>query len=287
MTRYATAVVTGASGGVGAAFARLLAAEGSALVLVARDAARLRALADELRREHGARVEVLPADLAAPAGLERVAARVSDPRRPVDLLVNGAGALGGIGPFARREPAGLERDLALNTWAPIRLTRAALPGMLERGHGGVVNVSSVMAFLPAPGGAPYAAAKSFTTSFSESLHGEVCWRGVHVTALCPGSVGGTRLHRSAGHRESGRLGRLLDVDDVAREGLAAVAAGRPLCVPGLDYRWRVLMARMLPRRLVRARYYRRWGRRLAEAGGPSARVAAGGGQAPRSAGPKP
>ncbi|MDL4774125.1 SDR family NAD(P)-dependent oxidoreductase [Actinomadura xylanilytica] len=284
MTQYRNAVVTGASGGIGAAFARRLAAGGSALVLVARDGTRLAALAAELERDHGADVEPLPADLADPAGLDRVAARVADPDRPVDLLVNGAGVLGGIGPLARRDPAELAHGLALNTGALVRLTRAALPGMLERGHGGVVNVSSVMGFLPAPGGAPYAAAKAFATSFSESLHGEVCWDGVHVTALCPGSTGGTRLHRSAGHRESGRLGRLLDVDDVARDALAAVAAGHPVCVPGLDYRWRVAMSRMLPRRLVRARYYRRWGRRLA--GGPGA-GAAPDAQPPRPAGPKP
>ncbi|MFA1548295.1 SDR family NAD(P)-dependent oxidoreductase [Actinomadura chokoriensis] len=283
MTRYRSAVVTGASGGIGAAFARRLAAEGGAVVLVARDVSRLGALAAELERDHGTDVELLPADLAGPAGLERVAARLADPDRPVDLLVNGAGVLGGIGPLARRDPAELAQGLALNTGALVRLTRAALPGMLERGRGGVVNVSSVMGFLPAPGGAPYAAAKAFATSFSESVHGEVCWNGVHVTALCPGSTGGTRLHRSAGHRESGRLGRLLDVDDVAREALDAVAAGRPVCVPGLDYRWRVAMSQMLPRRLVRARYYRRWGRRLA--GGPG--TGASPDAQPRPAGPKP
>jgi short-subunit dehydrogenase len=258
--RYRLAVVTGASGGIGEAFARLLAAQGCGLVLVARRAERLTALASELHRAHGLdTVDVLPADLGDPEQLEAVADWLAAPSSSTDLLVNGAGVLGGIGPLARQDPGDLKRLLDVSTFAPVRLTRAVLPGMLDRRHGGVINVSSVMAFIPAPGGATYSASKAFTTSFSESVHGEVRERGVHVTALCPGSTGRTGLHDAAGHRKSGRLGRLLDPDAVARAGLAAVAAGRPLCVPGLDYRWRVTMSRLVPRGLVRARYYRRWG----------------------------
>ncbi|MEV5708038.1 SDR family oxidoreductase [Actinoallomurus sp. NPDC052274] len=262
MQEFRHAVVTGASGGIGEAFARELAARGCDLILVARGVDRLEALAEELQGRHGITADVLPADLGDPVQVEKVAARVTDAAGTLDLLVNSAGALGAIGPLFVQDAEAVRRNLALSTLPIVGLTQAALPGMIANGHGGVINVSSVMAFLPAPGGAVYSASKAFATSFSESVHGEVNWRGVHVTAVCPGSTGGTRLHRSAGHRESGRLGRLLDVGDVAREGLAAVTAGRPICVPGLDYRWRVAMSRLLPRGLVRARYYRRWGRRV-------------------------
>jgi short-subunit dehydrogenase len=267
---FGHAVVTGASGGIGAAFARELASRGCDLVLVARGAGRLDQLAAEVRARHGIHAEVLIADLSDPDGLARVAGRITDHGDTLDLLVNGAGALGSIGPLARQDASALTRDVALNALSLVRLTHAALPGMLRRGCGGVINVSSVMAFLPAPGGAVYSASKAFATSFSESVHGEVKDKGVHVTALCPGSTGGTKLHRSAGHRESSRLGRLLDVDEVVLAGLAAVAAGRPVCVPGIDYRWRVGMSRVLPRSFVRARYYRRWGHRPRKAVAPSA-----------------
>jgi uncharacterized protein len=268
--QYHHAVVTGASGGIGSAFARELAAGGADLLLVARRADRLERLAAEISDRYGVYAEILTADLGESSGLAEVADRITSQAGLFDLLVNSAGTLGRIAPLAQQNAADIDRSLALNTRSMVRLSHAALPGMLRHQRGGIINVSSVMAFLPSPGGATYSAAKAFVTSFSESVHGEVKDGGVHVTAVCPGSTAGTALHHSAGHRESGRLGRLLDAGDVARAALVAVAAGHPVCVPGADYQWRVSMSRVLPRGLVRARYYRRWGSRPPRAEGSRA-----------------
>jgi short-subunit dehydrogenase len=252
MNRYRRALVTGASSGLGEAFARELAAQGCQLVLVARDADALNALAATL----GPAVEVLAADLGDPAGLDAVERRLAaDP--PVDLLVNAAGALGGIGPLALQPPDLAEQVIALNATAAVRLTRAAVRAMVARRHGGVVNVSSVNGFWPTPGGAVYSATKSFLTSFSQSVHGEVCWHGVHVTALCPGSTA-SKLHARAGHKGS-RVGSLLEPEFVVRSGLAAVAAGRPVDVPSVEYSLKAALSRHAPW-LARRYFYRRWGR---------------------------
>lgn len=259
---FTTALVTGASSGLGAAFCRELAARGTGLVLVARRKDLLDTLARELAGRHGIGVEVLPADLAAPAGPAAVEARLADPDRPVDLLVNCAGTVGRIAPLAHQDEAGLEDLIRLNVTAAVRLTRAAVAAMVARRHGAVVNVASMAAFQPAPGGAVYAASKAFLTSFSESVHGEVKWLGVHVSVLCPGAVR-TPVHASSGHRGA-RIGRLLEPADVVRAGLSAAAAGRPVQVPGPGYRLRARAARLAPS-VVRARRYRTWGRRIAEA----------------------
>nr|AJD20044.1 putative dehydrogenase [uncultured bacterium] len=264
MPTYRTALITGASSGLGREFARHLAAQGSGVCLVARRADQLAEVAAELSDRYGVRTEVLPADLTVREDLDRVEERLADPARPVDLLVNSAGLFGGsTGPLALLDPCEEERKIALNVTALVRLTRAVLPGMVRREHGGVLNVSSVAGFLPAPGAVTYAASKAFITSFSESLHGEVCSYGVHVTSLCPGSTR-TPLHESAGRR-GGRLGPLLEPDAVVREGIAAVAAGRPVCVPGPSYRRKVLLARSGPRALVRRSYYKKWGSKAARA----------------------
>jgi short-subunit dehydrogenase len=257
MTGYRRALVTGASSGLGEAFARELAARGCELVLVARDASALASLAASL----GTGVEVLPADLGDAAGVSLVADRLSS-GAPVDLLVNAAGALGGIGPLALQDPELAEQVIALNATATVRLTRAAVRAMVPRRYGGVVNVSSVNGFWPTPGGAVYSATKSFLTSFSQSVHGEVCWHGVHVTALCPGSTA-SRLHDRAGHK-GGRVGSLLSPEFVVRSGLAAVSAGRPVDVPGVEYGLKVGLGRHAPW-LARRYFYRRWGRPAAKA----------------------
>lgn len=261
MHTYRAAVVTGASGGVGEAFARRLAADGCALVLVARRAKQLADLADQLRAAHGVDVEVLGADLTTPAELELVERRLADPGRPVDLLVNNAGAFGSIGALAD-QPADTEvRKIELNAVAMVRLARAALPGMLARRHGGIVNVSSVSAFVPTPRAATYSATKAFITSFSESLHGETRGQGVSVTALCPGPMR-TTIHDDdpdrPRDRTPARLG-VLEPSVVAAAGLAAVFAGRPVCVPGRRWAAIAAAARTLPRPLVRRAFYRLWG----------------------------
>ena len=166
------ALVTGASSGIGAAFARRLAAAGSDLVVVARRRDRLEELAAELRTAHGVHVEALAADLTDPAELALVEARLGDPDRPIDLLVNNAGA-GGHGAFAALPVDGVEAMVRLNLLAPVRLTSAALPAMVARGSGGIVNVSSISGEQPIPFVATYAATKAFLTSLSESVHEEL------------------------------------------------------------------------------------------------------------------
>jgi uncharacterized protein len=263
VTSYRTALVTGASGGVGEAFARLLAAAGSDLILVARKADQLRDLAGQLGARHGVTVEILPADLTVPAQRSQAERRLDDPGRPVDLLVNTAGTLGRIGRFAD-QPADTEiHKIDLNASAAIALTRAVLPGMLERGRGAIINVSSVMGFLPTPHAATYSATKAFLVSFSESLHGETRHRGVHVTALCPGSVR-SKLHDADPDRPKARTAArfgVLDPEVVARAGLDAVSAGQPVVVPGRRWAAVARLSRLLPRVLVRKAFYRLWGRR--------------------------
>jgi short-subunit dehydrogenase len=247
---YRTALVTGASSGIGERLARLLAADGCGLIVVARRAGRLAELADELREAHHVPVEVLPADLTTPAGLLAAGNRLADASRPVELLVNNAG-FGLPGRFADIAADGAEAQIRLNVLALVRLTHAVLPGMVQRGYGGVLNVSSVAGVLISPGSATYAATKAFVTSFSESLHAEVSGRGVHVTALCPGL---TRTEfRAAGQHENTPAPAFawLDAGRVARAGLDAVAAGRPVAVPGAQYKAVVPLARAAPRRILR------------------------------------
>ena len=247
---YRTALVTGASSGIGERLAGLLAADGCDLIVVARRAGRLEEVAAGLRAAHHVQVEVLAADLTAPAGLLAVESRLASAGQPVELLVNNAG-FGLSGSFADRPADGAEAQIRLNVLALVRLTHAVLPGMLQRRHGGVLNVSSVAGFLVSPGAATYGATKAFVTSFSESLHTEVSGRGIHVTALCPGL---TRTefqdegHEGAG---SGPAFAWLDAGRVARAGLDAVAAGRPVSVPGAQYKAIVPLARIVPRRVLR------------------------------------
>jgi short-subunit dehydrogenase len=256
------AMITGASGGLGEGFARELARRGCALVVVGRDGDRLASLAEELAAASGVSTEVLVADLASATGLELVERRISGGSPPIDLLVNAAGALGAIGPIALQPATGPEELIRVGVVAPVRLTQAAVRRMVALGGGGVVNVASVTAFWPTPGGAVYSAVKAFMTSFSQSVHGEVVAHGVHVTAVCPGSVR-TRLHESAGHR-GGRMGGYLDPEHVVRAALSAVAAGHPVHVPGAEYRVKAAVARCAPR-LARGHFYRRWGKPAAAA----------------------
>jgi len=247
--RWPVALVTGASSGIGAAFARRLAAAGSDLVVVARRRDRLDALAQELTAAHGVRVEALVADLTDTEDLARVEARLADPDRPVDLLVNNAGA-GGHGAYASLPVADVEGMIRLNLLAPVRLTSAALPGMVARRRGGVVNVSSISGEQPIPFVATYAATKAFLTSLSESVHDEVRDQGVTVTAVLPGFT------RSEFH-DRADMGRAIPKpfwitsDDVAAAGLAAVARGQAICVPRFSYRLLVGLSRHAPRALVR------------------------------------
>jgi short-subunit dehydrogenase len=235
MARWPLGLVTGASSGIGRAIAVELAADGSDLVLVARRRDRLETLAEELRRAHGVNVEVLVADVTDPDQLATVEDRIRLGDPPVDLLVNNAGR-GGSGPFAELPLDWQEGQIRLNVLAPVRLTHAALERMLPRGHGGILNVSSIAGLQPMPNVATYAATKAYLSSFSHALHEEVRRQGVTVTALLPGFTR-TEFHDAAGINRSVVPGMAwMSADVVARAGLRAVARGRAQCVPGLGYR---------------------------------------------------
>ncbi len=259
-----TALITGASSGIGSEFARQLVARGADLVVVARRARRLEELAADLREAHAVEVEVLPADLTEHVGLRTVEDRLTDAARPVDILVNNAG-FGTHGPFHELDPDREEAAIRLLVLAVSRLTHAALPGMLERGRGDIINVSSMAGFQPLPYNATYAAAKAFVTSFSQSLHEEVSgYRprlpasgrparggGVHVLALCPGYVR-TEFHDVAGiDRGVVPSAAWLQAPDVVSAALAALERGDALCVPGLGYKLLAASTHLAPRSVVR------------------------------------
>ncbi len=196
MSADGTALVTGASAGIGRSFAHALAARGDDLVLVARDVARLDALAEELQDRYGVAAEVLGADLLAEDGLAAVEARLRDERSAVDVLVNNAG-MGTFGDFATADIEMTEREIRLNVLALVRLTHAALAAMVPRRRGAVLNLSSLAGYQPAPSSATYAATKAFVNSFSHSVHEECRREGVHVMVVCPGYTH-TEFHERAG-----------------------------------------------------------------------------------------
>ncbi|MGE5831276.1 MAG: SDR family NAD(P)-dependent oxidoreductase [Micromonosporaceae bacterium] len=244
-----TAVVTGATSGIGAAFVRELASRGHDLVLVARDEPRLTVQAERLRIDPGVAVEVLPADLATEAGCAAVEARLTDPQRPVAVLVNSAG-LSLNTPFLRSTAEAEARLLAVNVQAVMRLTLAILPEMVRRRHGVVINVSSVAGFGATMPGSTYPASKAWVTNFSESVGLSVARFGVRVLALCPGYVR-TEFHQRAGIDMAKTPSWLwLDADRVAREALRDVARGRAVSVPAWRYKVVVAALRHLPRRVL-------------------------------------
>ncbi|MEV4170848.1 SDR family oxidoreductase [Nonomuraea sp. NPDC049709] len=240
-----TALITGATAGLGAAFARRLAADAYSLVLVARDELRLAQAADQLKLRYGVDVEVLPADLATEEGLARVEARLRDPARGVDLLVNNAG-FGNAGHFPNVPVANEVRMLKVHCEAVLRLTLAALPGMLERDRGAIVNVASVAAFFTR---GTYSASKAWVVNFSESAAHEVGNPRIRIMALCPGFVR-TEFHRRASMDASGIPGFLwLKAEDVVRDAMRDLALGKRVSVPDFRYKAIVAVGRLVPRSL--------------------------------------
>jgi short-subunit dehydrogenase len=246
-----TALITGATSGIGAAFADRLARDGRDLVLVARDGERLEAAAAR-HRERGVSAQVLVADLATADGRERVAARLADQAAPVDLLVNNAGATLKR-PFLEADPAALQGQLDLNVTAVLQLTRAALPGMVGRGRGGVVNVSSMLGFAPGTG-STYTAEKAWVTVFTEGVAATLTGTGVRALVLCPGFVR-TEFHERAGLEMGGRRGLMwLDAERVVEECLADLARGKVVSVPSLQYKAIAAVMDLMPRPVLRGMF---------------------------------
>lgn len=243
---WTTALVTGASSGIGEALARQLAADGINLVLVARRQDRLEALARELDVD----VEVLVVDLSDASAIQQVVSRLQDSESPIDLLVNNAGS-GTVGDFLESDAEAEANMVGVNVSAVHTLCRAAGTAMTSRGRGWILNVSSIAGFAPNPRSATYGATKAFVTSLSESLHLELGPQGVVVTCVCPGLTE-TEFHRQAGYQPEGVPTRTWQTaDQVARAALNGVAAGKAVVVPGGQNRAAVLAARVAPQSLVR------------------------------------
>ena len=248
-----TALVTGASSGIGAEFARQLSARGHTVVLVARRADRLQQLADELPTE----AHVITCDLSRDAST--IAPRVEELDLHVDLLVNNAG-FGTSGPFLEHDPARDADEVRVNCEAVVTLTHAFLPGMVERGHGGIINVASTAGMQPIPYESVYAASKAFVISFTDALHMELRGSGVRALAVNPGPVP-TEWQEVAGYG-SGRVGVVpgkIPAEQVVREALAAYDRDRRSVIPGRAIRWFIRASRPSPRAIqlrITERLYR-------------------------------
>jgi short-subunit dehydrogenase len=240
-----TALITGASSGIGEAFARALAARGDDLVLVARSAGRLETLAAELTAKHGVRAHVLPADLAAPGAVDGLVDELAARELTVETLINNAG-FGTYGEFAAIDAARERDEVLVNVLAPVLLTHALLPAMIARKSGAIVNVGSTASFQPVPYMAVYGATKAFVLSFSEALAEEVRAHGVRVVALCPGQTDTAFFDGIDG----ARVGRERTTKQVVDTALRALRRGRVVAVDGFANYVLANSNRLVPRRLV-------------------------------------
>ena len=242
-----TALITGASTGIGAVFAREMAARGAHLILVARGADKLRALAAEITTTHGVRVEVLPVDLARPGAGEDLAGRVAALGRTVDLLINNAG-FATHGDIEDADPARLLEQVQLNCAAVVELTARFLPAMTARRSGAIINVASTAAFQPIAHMAVYAASKAFVLSFTEALWGEAKATGVKVIAVSPGATQ-TPFFDVVGAEEAS-FGKRRSPEQVVATALRGLAQGRPSIVDGPLNALLANVQRFLPHRTV-------------------------------------
>jgi len=249
------ALITGASAGIGREFARQLASRAGSLVLVARRLDRLEELRDELtKKDPNLNVHCRAVDLSSSSEVEELCAWLSGEQIAIDFLINNAG-LGDRGSFATAEPERLQQMLAVNMVALTLLTRALLPAMIERKRGAILNVSSSAGFLPIRKMAVYAASKSYVTSFSDSIRGEVRKQGIVVSALCPGPVDtevSSVAQRSSGKQLTPSPSFIhVAVEDVVRAGLTGLERNKPLVVPGIVMKIAMLLVRLTPMAILR------------------------------------
>jgi uncharacterized protein len=260
-----TALITGASSGIGEEFARQLTARGHGVFLVARREERLRALAEELEREHGVRAEIAACDLAKRKPVAALPGLIAERGLTVDVLVNNAGfsTVGDV----HKNPNRQLGMVHVNVEALLELTCAFLPGMTERGRGAVINVASMAALQPIPSQAVYAATKSFVLSFSESVHTEVRGTGVSVTALCPGPVE-TEFVAAAGFKKSkdemGPSFVWATAKDVVEAGIEGADKGKRVVVPGWGNRAVALATQHTPRAVLLRTVAPLWRRTIGE-----------------------
>jgi uncharacterized protein len=249
-----SALVTGASAGIGKEFARQLAKRAGAIVLVARREERLNELRDELTlRDPNLEVRVRKTDLADLAQVDALVAWLEREKVDIDLLINNAG-LGDHGSFATSDPARNDEMLMVNVVALTSLTRKLLPSMIARKRGAILNVSSSAGFLPIPGMAVYAASKAYVNSFSEALRAELRGTGLSVIALCPGPVHtefGEIAKRPGREPERGPEFVYVSVEQVARDALRAIETDRPLVIPGLLMKLGMFLVRITPMSILR------------------------------------
>lgn len=246
------ALVTGASAGIGECIARELAKRGHNLVLVARRKERLDEIASALAAEHGIRAETIACDLGKPTPRGKLPKQVADLGLEIEVLVNNAG-FATNGPFAESDTARELEQVRVLVEAPVALTSAFVPGMVERGRGAILNISSVAAMQPLPYSAGYSAAKAYILTFSEAIHEELKGRGVTVTALCPGPVStdfweisGWELAGGASFEKSVPRPAWISPTAAARAGVQGLASGRRVVVPGVGMRAAMLASRYVP-----------------------------------------
>jgi uncharacterized protein len=250
-----SALITGASSGIGRQFARQLAGRAGALVLVARRLERLEELRDELtKKDPNLNVLCRAVDLSRQDEVDQLSAWLNDEGIAVDLLINNAG-LGDRGSFAKAEAERVSEILEVNVLALTRLTHSLLPAMIARKRGAVLNVSSIAGFMPIRKMAVYAASKAYVTSFSEGLRAEVRKQGIAVTALCPGPVGtefSSVAQRASGKQEMQSPSFMhVAVEEVVRAGLAGIERNKPLVVPGIVMKIAMFLVRLTPMAILR------------------------------------
>jgi uncharacterized protein len=250
-----TTLITGASAGIGHEFARQLGGRVATLVLVARRKGRLEALRTELMgRYPQLRVEIRPTDLSQSEPVDNLIAWAINQRPAIDLLINNAG-LGDMGAFSTADPNRVDQMMQVNMVALTRLTRALLPAMIEQKRGAILNVSSSAGFLPIPNFAVYAATKSYVTSFTEALRGELHGTGIRLSALCPGPVR-TEFTEVARRQPAGVAPRepelaYVPVEEVVRVALHGIEHNRLIVIPGTLMKLGMAIVRLMPPPLLR------------------------------------